>query len=80
MKVQIVIEKTKYPIEVELTEDGKSANCIWQGGKKWIKTIPLGFQSGEYDKMVFEAREFNNQYNIGDLVDATPTAQKKDSK
>jgi hypothetical protein len=78
MKVQIVLNKSRFPIECELTADGKGANIQWQGGNKWVGEPPATLKTGDYDSMVFEAREFKGAYTLGNLVDATES--KKDSK
>ena len=78
MNVQMVIIKGRFPIECEITQDGKGANVAWQGGSKWIGNPPATLVTGDYDKMVFEGREFKGAFTMGNLIDATPS--KKDSK
>ena len=76
MKVIMTLKKDRFPIECELTQDGKGANVQWQGGSKWIGNPPPTLKTGDYDEMVFEAREFKGAYTMGDLVDCTESKTK----
>jgi hypothetical protein len=80
MMVQMIVKKSRFPIECELTQDGKGANVTWQGGSKWIGNPPATLKTGDYDEMVFEAREFKGTFTFGDLIDATESKTEGKSK
>ena len=75
MNVHLKIAKERFPIEVEVTEDRKGATASWQGGSKWISQPPSDLHSGDYDELVFNAREFKQAYTPGELISFTPTTR-----